>query len=48
MCIQELCGLSMSDQPLSLLSDCEMTWPYHIPVFSAGTLWHVDYFTSFL
>jgi len=31
ICIQQLSGLSISNQPLPLLSEWWMMWPYHIP-----------------
>jgi len=46
-CIQMLCGLSISVQPPSVLSEWGMKWPCHIPALLAGNLGHVDYFTSF-
>ena len=46
VCIQEFCYLSLSDQLLSTLSECGMTWPYHIPALLAGNQRHVDHFTS--
>jgi len=47
ICIQKLCGLSISDQAPSMLSEWEMRSPYHIPALSAGNLRHVDHSTSF-
>jgi len=46
ICIQDLCYLSMSDQPLSTSSEWEMMWPHHIPALSASNLRHIEHFTS--
>jgi len=48
ICIQKFCGLSISDQPLSTLSEWWMMRPYHIPALLAGNFHHVDLFTSYL
>jgi len=45
-CIQKLCGLSISDPLLQMLSEQWMTQRCHIPAHSAGTLPHVDSSTN--
>jgi len=47
ICIVMLGGLWIPDQPLRMVCEWWITWPWDIPALSVGNIRHLDLFTSF-